>query len=195
MTNPLSKWFKITTMIQRLRQSGIRDDVVNAAELTVFGRHSDRALPALARSLDPVETVDRILEGRWNQTVGLVVLTDHRLVLYPRESSSDNLIVVGIADIIRTGAERRRGEGVLNIIYSEVGFANGARQVVVDQIMGSQAQTMAQAINEASNGATASPLIQPDPLELLTKLRSEHAAGSLTDEEFERKREALIRQI
>ncbi len=147
MTSPLAKWFKITTMTQRLRKSGIRDDVVDAAETTAFGRHSDRVLPCLARSLDPMETVQRMLEGRWHKSVGIVVLTDHRLVLFPLDPSPENLIVVDRQDLISASGELRRGQGVLKISYRTQGDTMSAEHsITIGQILGNQAQTMAQAI-------------------------------------------------
>ena len=37
MTGPLSKWFKMPTLTERLRNWGVRKDVIQAAERTGVG--------------------------------------------------------------------------------------------------------------------------------------------------------------
>ena len=50
MSGPLSKWFRCPRW-GRLRAQGVREDLISAAELTAFGRQTDRGLPELGAML------------------------------------------------------------------------------------------------------------------------------------------------
>ena len=88
MSNPISKWFKLPTLAERLRAQGIRDDVVQAAERTAFGRQSDRGIPAMAALLNDDEGVIQLVEARYAGATGLLVLTTRRLLFAPSAARS-----------------------------------------------------------------------------------------------------------
>ena len=83
---------------------------------------------------------------------------------------------------------RHRGLGVL-----EVGADDG--DMSVDQILGNQAETLGEAIQQATAQPPDGPTPQRDPLEELAELRALHRAGAIADAEFEIRKQRLFGQI
>src|SRR6476661_2530518 len=115
MTGPLSKWFKIPSLAERLRSQGVREDVVQAAERTAFGRQADQGLPAMAALLNDSEGVVALVEGRHNGPTGLLVLTSRRLLFAPKAADRLTSTSVDLSDVVSVSWRKHRGLGVLEV--------------------------------------------------------------------------------
>jgi len=188
MTNPLSKWFKVPTLAERLRNSGVRDDVIRAAERTAFGRQADRGLYALGDLLTDSEGVIALVEGRCAKTVGLLVLTSRRLLFVPTDASRSTTIVIDLPDIESNGWHKHRGMGVVEV-------ETGSEKLIVDQILGTQAETLTRSLEQAKQPPPDGPAKHRDPLDQLAELRALHDAGAIGDAEFMARKHELFGQI
>lgn len=186
MNNPISKWFKVPTLAEQLRGQGVREDVVLASERTVFGRQSDRVIPAMAALLTDDEGVIQLAEGRHDGATGLFVLTTRRVLFAP--SVAKPLVTIELPDVLTVKAGKRRGMGVVEII-------TGSGSCVFDQILGTQADTLTLAIQQAQYPPPDGPAARRDPLEELAELRVLHQAGAIGDAEFQTRKQQLFGQI
>lgn len=188
MSNPISKWFKMPTLAERLRSQGIRDDVVQAAGRTAFGRQSDRGIPAMAALLSDDEGVIQLVEARCAGAFGLLVLTTRRLVFAPSALDRTSETVVLLTDVMAVEARKHRGMGVL-----EVTTTSGT--LVADQILGTQAEALTLAVQQAKNPPPDGPSGRRDPLDELAELRVLHQAGAIGDAEYLARKQHLFGQI
>lgn len=188
MSGPLSKWFKVPSLTERLRNQGVREDVVQAAERTAFSRQSDRELPAMAAHLTDNEGVIQLIEGRYAGATGLLVLTTRRLLFAPKATDRATLTSVDLTDVVTVDSRTHRGLGVLEV-------STNAGQVVVDQVLGNQADTISAAIHRAKNPPPDGPAAKRDPIDELTELRALHHAGMIGDAEFQARKQQLFGQI
>jgi len=188
MSGPLSKWLKVPTLAERLRSQGVREDVVQAAERTAFGRQSDRELPAMAHLLNDAEGVIQLVEGRHARAIGLLVLTSRRLVFAPKAADRSTETVVDLPDVVSVGWRKHRGMGVLDV-------TTRSGSLVVDQILGNQAESLTTNVQLAMNPPPDGPAGHRDPLEELAELRVLHQAGAIGDAEFQIRKQQLFGQI
>jgi len=188
MTGPLSKWLKIPSLAERLRAQGVREDVVQAAERTAFGRQSDRGLPAMAALLNESEGVIGLVEGRYARATGLLVLTSRRLLFAPNAVDRTTPATVELPDVVAVGWRTHRGLGVLEL-------TTGSGTLVIDQILGNQAETLGLSVRRAMAPPPDGPAAHLDPLEELAQLRALHRAGAISDAEFQIRKHQLFGQI
>lgn len=187
MTGFLAKWMKLPTLAERLRTAGVRDDLVRAAERTAFGRQTDRELPRLAELLTEQEVVVQLVEGRWNRKMGLFTLTSRRLMFVPSGDAPYGAdIPLGDVEMVEAG--KHRGMGTLEVVTS------GGR-LLIDQILGTQADALAENIRHAMNPAADGPAAYKDPLTELAELRALRDAGVIGTEEFALRKQRLMDQI
>ena len=188
MSGPLSKWFKMPSLAERLRNQGVREDVVQAAERTAFGRQSDLGLPAMASQLTDSEGVVMIVEARHSGPTGLLVLTSRRLLFTPKASDRPTSTSVDLADVVSVSWRKHRGLGVLEV-------QTGSGTFVVDQILGNQAEMLGMSVRQGMAPPPDGPAEHRDPLEELTQLRALHRAGAISDSEFQIRKHQLFGQI
>lgn len=188
MSNPISKWFKLPTLPERLRAQGVRDDVVQAAERTAYGRQSDRGIPAMAALLSDDEGVIQLVEARYAGATGLLVLTTRRLLFAPMALDRRSETNVQLADVVSVASRKHRGMGVLEVSTTSGSF-------VADQILGNQAETLTLAVQQAKNPPPDGPAGRRDPLEELAELRVLHQAGAIGDAEYQARKQQLFGQI
>lgn len=188
MSGPLSKWFKIPTLAERLRSQGVREDLVQAAERTAFSRQADRELPAVGESLNADEAVVSVVEGRYARMTGLLVLTSRRLFFAPKTADRSFVTAIDLPDVLDVSARMHRGMGVLEV-RTNLGV------VVVDQILGNQADRLATSISQAASPPPDGPAAHRDPIEELAELRALHQAGAIEDAEFQIRKNQLFGQI
>lgn len=79
----LAGLFTGPTLTQRLASRGIRPDLVEAAGRTASDIRLDRPIAALDGQLAADETVAAMALGRHRKVVGLVVVTDRRVLFQP----------------------------------------------------------------------------------------------------------------
>jgi hypothetical protein len=188
MSNPISKWFKVPSRAERLRGQGVREDVVLASERTVFGRQSDHGIPAMAALLTADEGVIQFVEARHAGATGLLVLTTRRLLFAPAAADRKAHTVIGLTEVLTVETRKHRGMGVIDVITESGTF-------VVDQILGTQAGTLAQAVKQAKNPPPDGPAGRRDPLEELAELRVLYQAGAIGEAEFQTRKQQLFGQI
>ena len=188
MSNPISKWFKMPTLAERLRAQGIRDDVVQAAERTAYGRQSDRGIPAMAALLNDDEGVIQLVEARHDSSTGLLMLTTRRLLFAPSALDRKSETVVELPDVLSVASRKHRGMGVIEVTTRTGNF-------IADQILGTQAETLTLAVQQAKNPPPDGPARRRDPLDELAELRVLHQAGAIGDAEYQARKRHLFGQI
>jgi len=187
MTGFIAKWMKMPTLAERLQAAGVRDDLVRAAERTAFGRQTDRELPRLAELLTEQEVVRQLVEGRWNKKMGLLTLTSRRLLFVPSGDAPYGADIP-LGDVETVEAGRQRGMGTVEVVTRD-------GRLLVDQILGTQAQTFVDNTRQAMNPAADGPAEYKDPLQELAELRALRAAGVIGDEEYAQRKLRLMDQI
>jgi Short C-terminal domain len=188
MSGPLNKWFKVPTLSERLRRLGVREDVIAAADRTAFGRQADRGLPDMAAMLSDAEGVIQLVEARYARATGLFVLTSRRLLFAPKATDRATPTTVELGDVQSVDWRMHRGLGVV-----ELTIPSG--KLVVDQILGNQAETLTASIRRAMNPPPDGPAAHRDPLDELAELRALHQAGMIGDAEFQARKQQLFGQI
>jgi len=188
MGGPLSKWFKVPSLAERLRSQGVRDDVVRAAERTAFSRQSDRGLYDMAAQLSDTEGVIQLVEGRCAGATGLLVLTTRRLLFVPKATDRATTTSVDLTDVEAVDSRMHRGLGVLEV-------TTGSGPLTVDQILGNQADTLTASIRQAKNPPPDGAPVRRDPLDELAELRALHQAGMIGEAEFQARKQQLFGQI
>jgi hypothetical protein len=81
-----------------------------------------------------------------------------------------------------------RGLGVLEVTTS-------AGALLVDQILGNQADRLTTSIQQAASPPPDGPAAHRDPIEELAQLRALHQAGAIEDTEFQIRKNQLFGQI
>lgn len=235
MGGPLSRWLKIPTLSERLRAQGVREDLVQAADRTAFGRQTDAGIPAAGELLRNDEAVLMLVEGRYAGAMGLLLLTSRRLLFVPARSDRETWTTVPLSRIQHVTSRAHRGMGVLDVTagaeatapgapglrdapdaarsvgvgagdaagvgdagFGETAFGDAGSSpggLVVDQILGNQAETLAAAIQMAMATPPDGPAGHRDPLEELAELRALHRAGAIEDAEFQIRKQQLFGQI
>lgn len=185
---PLGSLFKMPSLTEQLRAHEIREDVVLAAGRTAFGRQSDRALFTLPALLSEDEAVSRLLEGRLDSALGIWVLTTRRLVFAPKDTARVTSTAIMLSDVTGVSWRRSRGLGLVEVTTAR-------ETVVVDQILGKQAEWICDEIREAVATPSEQRVILRDPLEELAELRALHRAGAIADEEFDVRKRQLFGRI
>lgn len=188
MSNPISKWFKMPSLAERLRSQGIRDDLVQAAGRTAYGRQSDQGIPALAGLLTDDEGVIQLVEARHNSSTGLLVLTTRRLVFAPSALDRKSETIVELPDVQSVAFRKHRGMGLLDVTTRSGSF-------IADQILGNQAETLTLAVQQAKSPPPDGPARRRDPLDELAELRALHHAGAIDDAEYQARKQHLFGQI
>ena len=187
MSSVFGKWFKLPSLAERLRSAGVREDVVLAAEATAYGRNTDRALPALAERLSPDELMLKLVEGRHGGPYGLFAVTSARVIFLPAVDGRGLSVDVPLRAVSAVQWRMHRGLGVVEFSSSVDPVSDrGAHpevvpgQVVVDKILGNQAEAIATRIEQsgAGGGYRSDPAADRDPLEVLAELRGAARRGS-----------------
>ncbi len=188
MAGSLGDWFKAPSRAEQLRAAGVRPDLIQAVERTAFGRPSDSVLFALPDRLSPDEVVIDLVEGRHDRRIGLLVLTTRRVLFVPkpaRRPSPD--VTMRLPDVVSASGHVHRG-------LSAVTLPTASGDFVVDQILGTQAETfVASLLKATSEPSPATPV--RDPIEELAQLRAMHQAGVVPDGEFQLRKKQLFDQI
>ncbi|GAB6896934.1 SHOCT domain-containing protein [Kineosporia succinea] len=161
----------------QLRGPQGRDDLADAVDRAAFGRPVEHELSALAALLDDDETVQQVVEGG----TGVAVLTTRRILV--KVEGIDPALIIERADVIRAAGRTHRGMGTLTL-------KTRSGNLVVDQILGTQAETF------AANVTAPVPEVAPaDPIAALADLRAAHRAGTIGDDEFETRKRQLVEEI
>ncbi len=177
-------WLRRAPTGERLRAERVREDLVEAADRAAFGRPCDGEIAALATLLSDDEIVQQLVEGRLGKPAGLLALTSRRLLFVAEGMDPGSAWIVDRAEVLNASAQVQRGLGTLTL-------TTRSGDVVVDQILGTQARTFA----ETTAQAPAEHRPSADPLAELAELRARHQAGDVTDAEFKRRKSELLDRI
>jgi Bacterial PH domain len=181
----LDRYFKTPTVEERLRRAGVREDLVQAAGRTAFGRPGDPGLFDLPSYLSEDETVLQLMEGRAaGGAVGILLLTSHRLLFVP--DGRRNLTAIPVTDIQAVDAQVKRS-------MSRIEISTADTTLTFDRILGNQGATLAANIQKVLAPSPDTPT--RDALEELGELRALHDAGLVDDQEYESRKRALIEKI
>jgi len=184
MDGGLFRWLGRPPLAERLRTAGIREDLIEAADRTAFGRQCEDEVFALPGLLNDDEVVQQLLEGRYRKATGLLVLTTQRIVFAAKASGPSATLVVDRAEVLSAAGRIHRMLGALTLTT-----ATGDH--VIDQILGTQAETFA--ANTLRPRAPDAPAT--DPLVELAELRALHQAGAIGDAEYEIRKRRLVDRI
>ncbi len=199
MSSAFGKWFKLPSLGERLRDRGVREDVVAAAETTAYGRNTDRALPALGALLSPDEIMLKLVEGRAAGHYGIFAVTSIRVVFLPLAEGRGLVLDVPLAQVSEVSWHMHRGLGVVQFAAESLAGVHPEHpvgRVSVDKILGNQAEAIATRIQQAVVRPEHRPLDRDrDPLEVLAELRALHVAGAISDAEFQVRKLELFREI
>lgn len=199
MNGPLGRWLKIPTLPERLRAQGVREDLVLAADRTAFGRQTDAGIPDAGALLGADEAVLALVEGRYAGAMGLLLLTSRRLVFAPAHADRKTPTTVPLSQIQSVTARIHRGLGALDVTAGGAPTGNEDDKspggIVVDQILGNQAESLVATIELAMTPPPDGPAGHRDPLEELAELRALHRAGAIGDTEFQIRKQQLFGQI
>jgi hypothetical protein len=164
-----------------LARYNLRPDVVAAAAAMASDQRSDIHVARLESSLTSSETVLRMMDGRHEREMGLLVLTSER-ILFRSRRSTQLAFSVPLPDVVAIEAATRKVSGTVRVTT-----ANGS--LTVDQILGTQGEMLAR---EAIRGE-----MRPtrDPLEVLAELRALRDSGMISAAEYEIRKSVIWRDI
>jgi hypothetical protein len=169
---------------ERLAPYDLRPDLLDAAAAMASDQRSDVYVARLQSSLTDSETVLRMMDGRYDGSMGLFVLTSERILFRSRRSTGQSFSVP-LRDVLAIEAATRRVSGTVRITT-----ADGS--LTVDQILGTQGEMLADEAREAIRGE---PRHKRDPLEVLAELRALRDSGMISATEFEIRKSAIWRDI
>jgi len=174
------RWFRKPTTTERLAPFALRADVVAAAHAMVSDRRTDPQIVRLETMLNDNETVLRMMDARYQRDPGLLVLTDQRVFFRSKRGDGSLAFNVRLSDVSSIVGSTRKVVGTVHI-----SSADG--DLVVDNILGTQGELLAEDAHEAMRGR----LPQRDPLEVLGELRALRDRGEITAAEFEVRKSEL----
>jgi hypothetical protein len=179
------RWLRPPTVHERLARYELRPDVVEAAAGMASDRRSDIHVARLESSLSGSETVLRMMDGRHAGEMGLLVLTSERILFRSRRSTGPAALSVPLGYVLTIEGSTRRVSGTVRVTTPDGTF-------VVDQILGTQGEMLADEARQAIRGE-ARP--GRDPLQVLAELRALRDSGAISVAEFEIRKSAIWRDI
>jgi hypothetical protein len=178
------RWLRPASVQERLARYNLRPDVLTAAAAMASDQRSDIHVARLESSLTDSETVLRMMDGRHEREMGLLVLTSER-ILFRSRRSTEIAFSVPLSDVVAIEAATRKVSGTVRVTT-----ANGS--LTVDQILGTQGEMLADEAREAIRGE-----MRPtrDPLEVLAELRALRDSGMISAAEYEIRKSVIWRDI
>ena len=178
------KWLRPPSVQERLARYNLRPDLVAAAAAMASDLRSDIHVARLESSLTDSETVLRMMDGRHEHEMGLLVLTSER-ILFRSRRSTEPAFSVPLSNVVAIEAATRRVSGTVRITTAQ-------GSVTVDQILGTQGEMLADEARETMRGES-----QPrrDPLQVLAELRALRDSGMISAAEYEIRKSAIWRDI
>lgn len=180
----LSRWFTPPTVEERLSRFDLRPDLLAAAKAMASDARSDVQVVRLQAVLTGTETVLRLMDARHGRARGMFALTSERILFRPARGDQ-GAFSVPLADVVAIEAVTHRLSGTVNL-------TTNSGRIVVDQILGTQGEMLADDAREAIRGGSAPAR---DPLELLAELRALRDSGAVSAAEFEIRKAAIWREI
>jgi hypothetical protein len=187
---------RIEGIRRELADEGItRADVIAAADATTLLGMIAAEIPPLARMLRPDEPLLRAARASFEDRVGMVAITGSRLIIIGKAIFSNQMNEIPLTAIVTFGTEQ-------GFLANELTLRLQSGQTVnlgnVDDIA-SFTDALRDAVHRANTPSPAAPAAsaapQQDVLDQIAKLADLHAAGILTDEEFQTKKSELLNRL
>ena len=178
-------WFRSHNSSNRLEGYELRPDLLAAATAMVTDTRSDPFVIAIGSVVSETETVLRMLEGRHQREMGLLVLTSARVFFRANKTAGRLEFNLRLPAIAQIEAITERAAGTVRIRSMDAVH-------VVDQILGTQGDTLVETVRAATDGR---PTPGRDPMALLAELRALRDAGAISLEEFEIRKAALWSEL
>ncbi|MGW1563346.1 DUF4429 domain-containing protein [Streptomyces sp. NPDC002144] len=180
---------------EQLGTAGEREDIATAAARLHWTMGSKREIKKLPEHLGDGESVKFLAAGKYDDAMGLVALTDRRVLFLRHGFTGSQLVDFPLHVITSVQSTSSLGLGKLRI------FASG-NTTDITQIAMMDLQPLAEAIRAAiavSSASTerteAAPQPRPGVLGQLEQLAELHRVGVLTDEEFAAKKQVLLDRL
>ena len=140
---------------------------------------SSAELNRLIDELRPDEAVKLMAACAIDDRVGLMVVTNTRILLKDRGAFASSTKEIYPRQVTSIGTKKGVGNEILQLTVSGAG-------IEIRNLQSGRASATADLIRDAQNAQTAAPSAPPAPssADELAKLAEMHAAGILTDEEF-----------
>lgn len=154
----------------------------------LFGR---REIAHLSNLLDYEEHVHVAAVGNLGGKLGLVALTDHRLMFVEKSIGNESLTEFDLGAINALSLGKRIGGEALSVSHS-------GRTAVINQLGHGLGDSIVRKYRElkAAAAAPAAPAAAaPDPLEQLDRLAALRDRGVLTEEEFQTQKAQLLAKM
>jgi Short C-terminal domain/Bacterial PH domain len=178
------------------RLESLRPDLATAAGRLGRRLGDPRDLGAMAGSLGAGETVRFLAKGSFQNSSGMVLLTDARLLFFFSGVVQPGLEVhLGAIGSVSTSSGLSTGQVTCDVAGEE-------KPVVLARIVKADVEPLVHAIRLAVEAAPAvpaatgtTPAATIDPFEALAKLAALKDSGVLTEEEFTAKKQQLLDRL
>ncbi len=164
---------------QRLSALGIEPELRRVALRMATTLRSEPTIRQLQDYLAVEETVEIMMEGRYDHVLGVLALTNRRILFVANSSATGPRLSVARSGLEVTAPKK-----------SSVRIVGPDLDVLIDRALGRSGAMFAEAV--VGGGATA-PAV--DPLVALAELRDRHAAGLIGDAEYETAKSTLLREL
>lgn len=164
-------------------EDDLRSDIAAAKARMRLPSGVGRELRRLEWILHEEETVERMASGIHGRGVGLVALTDQRLLFLRRRWLSQTFEDVPISRITSVQWHVSVMSGTITV------FATGVKAEITN-VQKDDGRELTERLRERIAGADAEGII-----EQIRRLGELHAEGLLTDEEFAAKKAELLRRL
>lgn len=178
-------WFRGHNSSNRLEGYDLRPDLLAAATVMATDTRSDPFVVAIGSVVSDTETVLRLLEGRHEREMGLLVLTSDRVFFRSNKSLGPLDFDLQLPAIAQIEAITGRAAGRVRIRSLDAVH-------LVDQILGNQGESLVATVLAATDGK---PAPGRDPMVLLAELRALRDASAISIEEFEIRKAALWNEL
>lgn len=156
-----------------------------------LGGPDKKAAQIIDPHLEPDERVDAAASGRLSKNFGLIVITDRRVIAASDAFVKRDLTQIPLSEV--TAVEWMAAPSRL-LQTGEVRVRSASAEIHMETVPIDQGEAFVRIANLAS-----SPIGQPaapeGDLDTLQKLGELHAAGVLTDHEFETKKSEILGRI
>lgn len=180
----LGRFFRTPPPAERLAALNVRSDVAAASLRMAASRRAESTSKAIGDLLPESELAVAMMEGRYDKTRGITVLTTRRLLFFGYERLVGVMAEIELGQLDATGISARG---------TRFEARTGDLVVIVDQTLGRSAEMFTASIH--TQLAAPPPTPARDPLQALAEIRALHDAGVMSDAEFVAEKARLMDQI
>ncbi len=182
----LKTLFQMPTAQERVAGLNLRPDLAAAVILLVADQRTDAEVVRLQPCLTDTESVVLIVEGRAVRRLGLLVLTTQRVLFRAHGVTDDDVVTLPLDQISGSEAQVLHMTGLVRLRTADL-------VLQVDKILGTLADQFVTAVR--AQQSAPEPVEGVDPVQELIDLRARHAAGAVTDDDYEAAKIRLLKQL